>query len=120
MAGTSQQVKEWGRPAGPLQRLGQARNTRRRVHVAGHARRAAGWSTARGDNSTPWPCGTPMPPAKSSPQQLALGVFVYLLVAIVFFNRVMATPEQQNAAGLMTAVKVTSMRLGTIALTVWL
>jgi uncharacterized membrane protein (DUF485 family) len=38
---------------------------------------------------------------------LALGVFVYLLVAIVFFNRVMATPEQQNAAGLMTAVKVT-------------
>ena len=51
---------------------------------------------------------------------LALGVFVYLLVAIVFFNRVMATPEQQNAAGLMTAVKVTSMRLGTIALTVWL
>ena len=51
---------------------------------------------------------------------LALGVFVYLLVAIVFFNRVMATPEQQNAAGLMTAVKVTSIRLGTIALTVWL
>ena len=51
---------------------------------------------------------------------LALGVFVYLLVAIVFFNRVMATPEQQHAAGLMIAVKVTSMRLGTIALTVWL
>ena len=51
---------------------------------------------------------------------LALGVFVYLLVAIVFFNRVMATPEQQHAAGLMTAVKVTSVRLGTIALTVWL
>jgi hypothetical protein len=51
---------------------------------------------------------------------LALGVFVYLLVAIVVFNRVMATPEQQNAAGLMTAVKVTSIRLGTIALTVWL
>jgi hypothetical protein len=51
---------------------------------------------------------------------LALGVFVYLLVAIVFFNRVMATSEQQNAAGLMTAVKVTSIRLGTIALTVWL
>jgi hypothetical protein len=51
---------------------------------------------------------------------LALGVFVYLLVAIVFFNWVMATPEQQHAAGLMTAVKVTSIRLGTIALTVWL
>jgi hypothetical protein len=51
---------------------------------------------------------------------LALGVFVYLLVAIVFFNRVMGTAEQQNAAGLMTAVKVTSMRLGTIAMTVWL
>ena len=48
--------------------LGQARNARRRVHVAGHARRAAGWSTARGD-PTPWPSGTPMPPAKSSPQQ---------------------------------------------------
>jgi hypothetical protein len=51
---------------------------------------------------------------------LALGVFLYLLVAIVFFNRLMATPEQHQAAGLMTAVKVTSIRLGTIALTVWL
>lgn len=51
---------------------------------------------------------------------LALGIFVYLLVAIVFFNRVMATPEQHHIAGLMTAVKVTSIRLGTVALTVWL
>jgi hypothetical protein len=51
---------------------------------------------------------------------LALGVFVYLLVPIVFFNRVMATPEQQQTAGLMTAVKAASIRLGTIALTVWL
>src|SRR5215469_5665909 len=43
-------------------------NARRMVHVAGHVRRAAGSSTAREDNPTPWPSGTPTPPAKSLPQ----------------------------------------------------
>jgi hypothetical protein len=51
---------------------------------------------------------------------LALGVFLYLLVAIVFFERLMATPQQHHAAGLMMAAKVAVVRLGTIGLTVWL
>jgi hypothetical protein len=51
---------------------------------------------------------------------LALGIFVYLLVAIVFFDRLMATPQLHQVSGLMIAVKVAVVRLGTIGLTVWL
>jgi hypothetical protein len=51
---------------------------------------------------------------------LALGIFLYLLVAVVFFDRVVATPEHDQAGRLMTAVQVAVVRLGTIGLTVWL
>jgi hypothetical protein len=49
---------------------------------------------------------------------LALGIFVYLLVATQFFGRLMATPQQSGA--LMLASKVAVVRLGTVGLTVWL
>ena len=51
---------------------------------------------------------------------LALGIFLYLLVAIVFFDRLMATPQHHQTGGLMMAAKVAVVRLGTIGLTVWL
>ena len=51
---------------------------------------------------------------------LALGIFLYLLVAILFFGRIMAMPQYHQAAGLLVAAKVAVVRLGTIGLTVWL
>jgi hypothetical protein len=51
---------------------------------------------------------------------LALGIFLYLLVAIVFFDRLIATPQPHQAGSLMIAAKVAVVRLGTICLTVWL
>ena len=51
---------------------------------------------------------------------LALAIFVYLLVAVVFFDRLMGAPQLHQISGLMIAVKVAVVRLGTIGLTVWL
>ena len=51
---------------------------------------------------------------------LALAIFVYLLVAVVFFDRLMGSPQLHQISGLMIAVKVAAVRLGTIGLTVWL
>ncbi len=51
---------------------------------------------------------------------LALGIFLYLLVAILFFGQFMAMPQYQQAGGLMIAAKVAVVRLGTIGVTVWL
>lgn len=51
---------------------------------------------------------------------LALGIFLYLLVAIEFFDRLMATAQPHQAGSLMIAAKVAVVRLGTICLTVWL
>ena len=52
---------------------------------------------------------------------LALGIFLYLLVAIVFFDHLMGTPPQNHQTStLMMATKVAVVRLGTIGLTVWL
>ena len=52
---------------------------------------------------------------------LALGVFLYLVLAIPFLALVMGMPrELQQSGGLMVAAKVTMVRLLTVALTVWL
>ena len=51
---------------------------------------------------------------------LALGIFVYLLVAVGFFDRMMSTTQSHQASSLMIAAKVAVVRLGTICLTVWL
>ena len=51
---------------------------------------------------------------------LALGIFLYLLVAIVFFDRLMGPSQPHQAGSLMIAAKVAMVRLGTICLTVWL
>jgi hypothetical protein len=51
---------------------------------------------------------------------LALGIFLYLLVAILFFGRLMAMPQYHQAGGLMVAAKVAVVRLGTIGVTVGL
>ncbi|HEY1364617.1 MAG TPA: hypothetical protein VGF60_20405, partial [Xanthobacteraceae bacterium] len=50
---------------------------------------------------------------------LALGVFLYLVLAIPFFAVAMGMSQQQTG-GLLTAAKVTVVRLATVALTVWL
>ena len=49
---------------------------------------------------------------------LALGIFIYLLIATQFFGRLMAVPQQLG--GLTMVSKVAVVRLGTIGLTVWL
>ena len=50
---------------------------------------------------------------------LALGVFIYLVLAIPFFGQVMGMSDQQTG-GLTTAAKVTLVRLLTVGVTVWL
>src|SRR5205814_9365138 len=50
---------------------------------------------------------------------LALGVFLYLVLAIPFFGQVMGMSHQQTG-GLTTAAKVTLVRLLTVGVTVWL
>jgi hypothetical protein len=50
---------------------------------------------------------------------LALGVFVYLVLAIPFFGQLMGMSHQQTG-GLTTAAKVTLVRLLTVGVTVWL
>ena len=46
---------------------------------------------------------------------LASAIFVYLLVAVVFFDRLMGAPQLHQISGLMIAVKVAVVRLGTIS-----
>jgi MFS family permease len=50
---------------------------------------------------------------------LALGIFLYLVLAIPFFGQVMDLSHQQTG-GLTTAAKVTLVRLLTVGVTVWL
>ena len=50
---------------------------------------------------------------------LALGVFLYLVLAIPFFGQIMGMSHQQTG-GLTTAAKVTLVRLLTVGVTVWL
>lgn len=50
---------------------------------------------------------------------LALGVFLYLVLAVPFFTQVLGIPEQKGGA-MMIAAKVSSVRLLTVGTTVWL
>lgn len=51
---------------------------------------------------------------------LTLGIFLYLLVAILFFGQYMAMPQHHETGGLMVAAKVAVVRLATIGMTLWL
>ncbi len=51
---------------------------------------------------------------------LALGIFIYLLVATPFFGRLTELPQHRQTDALIMAAKVAAVRLGTIGVTVWL
>ena len=51
---------------------------------------------------------------------LALGIFIYLLLATPFFGRLTELQPHHQTDALIMAAKVAAVRLGTIGLTVWL